>query len=293
MNSEEKICGWVLGYNVYSLPAANLWLISLGWSFAVLLGSETKVIASSESEIMVQIGVIVLGFLIGSYVVSKVLSIIQQINHEAQSFKEKMKAINRFMVSRNVPMSLQFKVKRYLEFQYMVRSSGDDNLVLLDGVSPWLKYELTAHLHKKIICRHRFYRALPSEVINRVCAIAKTYLYATGDVVVQRGEVALRMFFIVRGRLRVVHEGLPKDAPPPPTIVMEPPQWIGDTCMFQSMVRMKSIVAITHAELLTIFKSDVLQELTRFPESMQYYLYDQCIFKNDFKVFGIKIVCNQ
>ena len=40
------------------------------------------------------------------------------------------------------------------------------------------------------------------------------------------------MFFIVRGRLRVVHEDLPPDAPPPPTILMEPPQWIGDVCMY-------------------------------------------------------------
>ena len=191
LNSAERECGWVLAYNVYLLPASNLWLISLGWSSAVLLGSETKVIASTEREIMVQVLSITVGFFIGSWVVSKLLSIIQQMNHEAQAFQEKMKAINRFMVSRNVPVALQFKVKRYLEFQYMARSSGDDNLVLLDSVSPWLKLELTAHLHKKIICRHRFYRSLPSEVVNRICAIAKTYLYATGDVVVQRGEVAL------------------------------------------------------------------------------------------------------
>ena len=39
---------------------------------------------------------------------------------------------------------------------------------------------------------------------------------------------------------------------------MDPPSWIGDVCLFKDMVRAKTVVAVTHSELLSLTKSAVL-----------------------------------
>merc|ERR1719335_144114 len=109
------------------------------------------------------------------------------------------------MSARKVPLVLQAKVKRYLEYQFKARKIANQNLEFINKLSPWLRLELTEHLNRSVITRHPFFQQLPVRVLKHICGAAKTVLYAPGDVVVQKGHRASCMCFIVRGKLRVLH----------------------------------------------------------------------------------------
>merc|ERR1719191_1743837 len=58
----------------------------------------------------------------------------------------------------------------------------------------------------------------------------------------------------------------------PPPIVLQPPNWIGDLCLFQDYtVRTSTVVALTHAELLTVWKEAIDTLVNEFPQAQKAY----------------------
>merc|ERR1719487_2155301 len=122
-----------------------------------------------------------------------------------------MRSVREFMTSRKLPLVLQVKVRRYLEYQFRERKHVESDHDFISRLSPWLQLELTQHLHMGVVTRHPFFRNLPNRVLSRVCSEAKSVLYAPGDLVVQKHQRASCMCFVVRGKLRVLRGRNMKD----------------------------------------------------------------------------------
>merc|ERR1719253_1589289 len=106
---------------------------------------------------------------------------------------------------RKVPMDLQGKVKRFLEFQFKARKHSNVDVAFLHRVSPWIRIQLADHLHRRVIAKHPFFRGLGQKVFMRICSTATVLLCAPSDVVVQCGELATCMYCIVKGKLVVLN----------------------------------------------------------------------------------------
>merc|ERR1719379_2397132 len=115
----------------------------------------------------------ILSFLVCSTIISQIVVIIQKINASSAEFRERMRMIKEFMVSRKVPITLQVKVKRYLEYQFHARMDGSpENIEFIQTLSPWLRLELTEHLNRDVINRHPFFQGMPTRVLKRICGAA-------------------------------------------------------------------------------------------------------------------------
>lgn len=116
----------------------------------------------------------------------------------------------------------------------------------------------------------------------------------------QRGHRAACMCFVVHGRVKVLklhtqmsstsalgnedEEKGDVDPEAPLTVftptksqvnnlILEPPSWIGDICLFKETIRKNTVEALTHTEILTVAKDSIHQLLGEFPRLQP--LYDE------------------
>merc|ERR1719265_385918 len=123
-------------------------------------------------------------FMLCSTILSKIVVFMQKLNEDEAMLQENLRMATDFMANRNLPLKLQTKIKRYLEFQHKSNKvSLFAHYAFVDQLSPWLRLELTEQLNSEVLMRHPFFADLPRRTFKRVCAIAVTVLYAPGDLV--------------------------------------------------------------------------------------------------------------
>eukprot|EP00746_Dinoflagellata_sp_MGD_P021184 gnl/MRDRNA2_/MRDRNA2_149427_c0_seq1.p1 gnl/MRDRNA2_/MRDRNA2_149427_c0~~gnl/MRDRNA2_/MRDRNA2_149427_c0_seq1.p1 ORF type:complete len:755 (+),score=101.22 gnl/MRDRNA2_/MRDRNA2_149427_c0_seq1:233-2266(+) len=357
---------WIRRFDLQDLPTQDLYLMALQFAVAVITSGEASVGPGYIWELVYCVILMVISFLVCSVILSELVVICSKMNEDHREFRESLRAMREFMNSRQVPITLQGKIQRYLEFQHEKALSGQgDCEELLHGLSPSLGLELMESLHGETLMRHPFFLQLPPRVFRRACAVARNVLYAPGDIVVQKGHRAAAMCFILRGRVRIVankkgrrrrkeasrnkwgvfgssnpelgdvnsscsltsvpqsdmdiggsaqlstiesspsmgriHSGASAasscisgaescasglsrisavskqseiySAPKKQAedLELESPSWIGDLCLFKEMVRANTVIALTHAELLTVTKDSIVSLVREFPKLQPLY----------------------
>lgn len=289
---EPSVVGspWLRRYGLDKLPTSMQYLTSLHFATGLVTGNAIEITPGYWMERVYVLTMMIISFLVCSTIMSQIVVIIHKLNQNSTEFRERMRVIKEFMISRSVPMTLQAKVKRYLEYQFKSRKVTNDNLDFMHRLSPWLRLEVAEHLNKSVIIRHPFFQDLPLKVLKRVCMCAVTVLFAPGDVVVQKGHIATCMFFIVRGTLRILQAKTDEIKRNPRSVYLDAPSWIGDMCLFKEVVRTHTVMSTTHAELLTIQKEKLLGVIAEFPKSRKNYdEFQQKVIKGD--LIGAGILC--
>lgn len=259
-----------------SMPKLHLYFASLHFATGLVTGGSIGMEPGHWSERVFTIIMMILSFLVCSLVVSEIVVMLQKINESGKQHEENLRNITDFMKRRNVPLSLQAKIKRYLEFQHRSRTAGlEFNQGFVEQLSPWLQFELIEHLNGKVLARHPFLQELPPKVFKQICGIATAVLYAPGDIVMQRGHRATCMCFVVQGTLKVLKPKVPRSKKSQVNAnhalrpqIMTTPLFLGDPCLFldAESVRLNTVVALTHAELLALAVENFKPLIANFPK---------------------------
>lgn len=277
---------WMHRYGMQHISVEDKYLASLYFATGVMTGNDVGMDASHWPERIFVIVMMIISFLVCSTVLSEIVVMIQKMKADSAEFNERLRQMKEFMVKKKVPLTVQTKIQRYLEFQHKSQRSGmGDQQILFAQLSPWLRFELTEHLNGEIIRRHPFFQELPRKVFKHVCSVCNTVLYAPGDVIMQRGHRAACMCFIVHGKLHVQQASSRKSefgAAEKP-IIMSPPTFLGDACLFKESIRGNSVVALTHAELLLVHTDDLKPILLEFPKVKVMYESWVKIYENEAK----------
>merc|ERR550537_2157937 len=143
-------------------------------------------------------------FIALSTIISKIVIMFHKISQDHQDQEELMMQFKEFMAVGRVPYDLQARIKRYLEYQFKSRRDLQvRRFEMIERLSPWLRKELQVHLNKHVLTQHPFFQDFPREILQHVCCIAESVLCAPSDVVMQKGQKMMGMYFLVRGKLRI------------------------------------------------------------------------------------------
>lgn len=333
---------WQRRYGFDQISPSVRYIAALHFATGLVTGGELDISPGFWLERAFIIFMMNVSFLVCSSIISHIVAATHKINQEGSEFKERMRSVREFMTSRKLPLNLQIKVRRYLEYQFRERKNAfEADTDFMNRLSPWLRLELTQHLHMGVITRHPFFQKLPARVLTRVCSEAKTVIYAPGDLVVQRNQRASCMCFIVRGKLRVLrgrgmagdqddfwtndnddaqcrgsrmeairesNAGDTSQAQPrangnsqisqtgnsrklgksKTSVYLTSPSWIGDLCLFKDIIRSNTVVAVTHAELLTVYRDTIVELIAEFPKLLPYYKeFQEKVVKGDLAQAGV------
>jgi hypothetical protein len=113
---------------------------------------------------------VMLAMIIGSGVFGYVLGNVSEIvstDCVSARVQEKMHSVNAYMRSRNLPIPLQVRIRKF--FRYMLKhKSVYDERGILDELSLSLRYELTEYLNKDSIKRMPILHGLDTGCISMI-----------------------------------------------------------------------------------------------------------------------------
>merc|ERR1712087_1038304 len=111
-------------------------------------------------------------FIICSMVISMIFEMFSRIRQEMLEQEELMMTFRESMVAGQVPLTLQVKIKRYLEFQFVSRKNIQvRRSEMMDQLSPWLRQELLVHLNMKSLQEHPFFKLMPIDMLSHACCL--------------------------------------------------------------------------------------------------------------------------
>lgn len=283
---------WTRRYAVENLLPRDRYLIALHSSIGLLTASDMGLSPGYWGERTYVVFMMVVSYLLSAVILSQIVVVVGQLQESKAELKGRIGRAKEFMASRKVPAALQAKVRRYLEYEHSVSTRGDGHdRVFMEKLSPWIRLELNEHMNRPIIIRHPFFCSLARPVRKRVCGTAVTVLYAPGDVVVQRGHKAMSMCYIVFGKLKILRQGgraenKMTDEDP---IVLSPPCWIGDMCLFKDVLRTNTVQSMLHSECLMIEKEKLLSLFEEFPKAQKFYDdYKRRVLEGDLAATGVR-----
>jgi len=257
-------------------PAVQHYLVALQFATGLLTGAELQLMPGYWMERIFLTGMMIVSFLVCSMIISQIVVVMDKINQDNSEYLEHSRIIRDFMVSRGMPIKLQTKVKRYLEYQFKSRKVVHQNHDILFKLSPYLRMEIQEHMNKAILEHHPFFKGMDHSVLSQVCSLAQSVLYAPGDVVMRKGQIESLICFIVRGQLQIV------EARKGVSIYIRAPAWTGDRGLFVATIRMHTVTCSMHSELLTICQQDLIDLVKSIPAAEE-YIKDYCkrVIKND------------
>lgn len=252
---------WRRRYGLDNYSILTQYFVALHFTTGLITGGDMVIQPGYLVERIFTTVAMIFGVLCCSVIVSQVLLIMSRKSEMNLAFEEQLQRARDFLVHRKVPLELQAKIRRYLEAQFKMQMGlAGGYREFMTNLSPGLHVELTEHLNRTVITYHPFFKSVPRAALRCLCHEAEPVLYAPGDVVVELGHFALRAFFIVRGKLRVV-KGHGRHH-----VYLEPPSWVGDKCLFVEHRRTHTVVAVKPTETLALQKSSLLSVCCEFPD---------------------------
>jgi hypothetical protein len=268
---------WRRRYGITTDSPISQYLVSLQFATGLLTGAELQLMPGYWLERLFVTMMMVVSFVACSIIISQIVVVTEKISRETTEYLEQTRSIRDFMVSRDFPIRLQMKVKRYLEYQFKSRKVMlDINREILAKVSPFLRVEIQEHMNKAILESHPFFAGMEASVMSQVCCLARSVLYAPGDVVMRKGQLIHSIFFLVRGQLKIqdVREGF--------SIYMRAPSFVGDRGLFIDTCTLHTVVTIFHSEVLIIEQQALVDLIHEFQYAQSYIKeYYQRVKDND------------
>lgn len=274
----------------YGVELDDLWsqyLLALRFAAGMFTGNDMELQAGYWAERFYVVFIMFVSFIVCSTVVSKIIIVFHKINQEQAEQTELIQSFREFMGHGQVPLPLQAKVRRYLEFQF--RSRKDPSIrrfEMMERLSPWLRQELQEHMNKGVLLMHPFFKHMQKELLLYACCNAETVLCAPGDIIMQYGQVAHTVCFAIRGKLQVKkliepsNNGggggrssllmLKQEVARTQGVLLTSPAYIGAASIFREEVRQYSVISVTHSELLTLDKEVIDALGKQFPSALQY-----------------------
>ena len=255
-------CGWVVLYNFpIGTDGSTKYINSLYWcvqTFTTVGYGDITPLNDSQhiySVLVMLFGVGVYGYLIGN--VANILS--KRDPAKVQYFKniESLKAFSNF---RNIPLSLQKKIRDYYVYIWKKRL-GYDESVFISKLPVGLQNEVSLFLKRDILDKIPLFKGIDDRFLREMSLHLRPVVFTPGEYIFRKGDKGNEMFFVIQGKLEVisVDETKLKNS-------LSDGDFFGEIALFKNINRTASIRAITYSDLYILDKEVFDYCLKRFPE---------------------------
>ncbi|KAF4706443.1 hypothetical protein FOZ62_007249, partial [Perkinsus olseni] len=264
---------WLDAFGYRDKPILEIYIAALYWSFATMTTvgyGEIHPVNSREQIFGMLTMLLACG--VFAFFIGNIGGLIRSLDSESAKFRAKNKAIKKFLVERDVPLPLQTKVKRYLQFLWANgRDFGKENKNRDEGIlglmSNHLRGEVMLQLLGSSIKITPFLSDIPSSMLRRLCERCLTKAaHAPGDVVYEEGELASSMHFLVSGRVKVVYVGGAEREE-----FVDSGGYFGELALFLEALREGTARCIRFSETVALKRSEVIKLLPMYPKTKKRY----------------------
>lgn len=245
----------------------TLYLNSFYWSTTTLtsVGYGDIVARSSKERIIASIACFLGSFLTG-FIISSTTAAYGRAYKTTNAFREQMDKIKAYLSYRQVPPKLANRIINYFDY-YIARHALFDEQAILQTLSVPLRVELTSFLFEDVLKVIPLFKDInDSSFLSNVMMLLKPLSAAPGDILYRENDIALELYFVVKGSLVGTRANKPSYK-----VELHVGNHFGEKAVFskdgKSMVRRSmTVTAKTYCDLFSLLKKDFDAVIEDFPE---------------------------
>ena len=203
--------------------------------------------------------VMLFGVGVYSYVIGNVASLLANIDPAKSHHIENLERLTAFMSYRELPHSLQQRIRNYYNYLWEKRL-GYDETAVISTLPHSLRTEVNLFLKRDIIENVPLFKGASEEFIRDIALQMRPVIFMPGDFIFRAGEPGHDMYFVSRGKLEVLSED-------GKTIynTLREGDMVGEIALFFNKPRTASVRAITYCDLYRLDKEMFERVLAHYP----------------------------
>jgi CRP-like cAMP-binding protein len=232
--------------------------------YLVLLSRTADSEAVSNLEICMSILVMLIGMFLVPGIVGLLEGIVENLDAVSDVFEEKRTVVRSYMNLRNASGELQTRVLSYYDFLWAHHSVDESHLK--QHLPPNLHASISVHRFEKLLHKFDFVRGCDSAFLRDFSAGLQLRILPPNLRLYTAGSMALEMFVVASGELRVSDQAnavlatlLPGSVYGQTTLLIDPPP-----------IRDETVVVIDYSQLVVLTREALLSVLDLHPISHEY-----------------------
>jgi hypothetical protein len=254
-------CGWLaLSPDAYTGDKLTQYISSLYWVIGTLTSvgyGETA--ADRNVQKIYSIIVMLAGVGAFGYIIGTVAGILAKRDHAKGQYFSNLDQLNAFVQYREIPPSLQKRIRDYFSYIWKKRL-GYDEKTFLASLPQGLASEVSLHLKCEILDKIPLFKGVDSSFIEEVALNLKLDVFTPGEFIFKKGQKGSSMYFVIKGKLEVLSEdGSYINR-------LSDGDFFGEIALLTDQPRMASVRAITYCDLYILEKNVINMLMQKYPE---------------------------
>jgi Cyclic nucleotide-binding domain/Ion channel len=255
-------CGWLaIGGIDMEADDFSKYLRALYWCITTLATvGYGDIVPKTNLQTVYTMVVMLLGVGVYGYVIGNVTNLVANIDLAKTHYREKMERLAAFMRYRNIPPTLQRRLRDYHAYLWENRLGYDESTILAE-LPDSLRTEVALFLRRDFIEHAPLFQGASHELVREMALQLRPVVFTPGDFIFRMGQYGYNMYFISRGTVEIL-------APDGTTVIttLTDGQFFGELALLFSQPRTASVRAVDYCDLYTLDKDTFDQVLTRYPE---------------------------
>ncbi|ETW06265.1 hypothetical protein H310_02559 [Aphanomyces invadans] len=265
MSTDPAVNTWLKEKGLFAAPIADQYVTALYWAITTLATvGYGDVSAISTNERLFAIFAMFAGAGIFAYGITNIVALVSSLTAHETAFREKMDEINEYMAARDLPRQLRIEIRDF--FQNARKSKENDMLQeqdLLNDLSAMLRSKIALAINDHFLWKFPFFKGSDPNFIMDLALSMRMICFAPFEDVCVEGELGHEMFFIFRGAVEVLKDGVQ-------VTVLGENQYFGEMAILNNdCKRMATVRTLCFCELRMLSRVRFLEALVHFPKMMQ------------------------
>lgn len=214
----------------------------------------------TTDERIFAIAAMVVGAWIFAYGITNVVAMVGSLNAADGLFHLKMDELNDYMEARQLPVQLRFEIR---EFFFNARLSTETKLSneskILAELSALLRSKIAFAINDSVLSKMPFFIGADHNFLMELALSMRMVCFPPMEEVILEGEIGEEMFFIFRGVVEIVKEGVQLG-------LLGQKQYFGEMAILnQNCLRTATVRTLCFCELRMLTREKFLIALTHFP----------------------------
>ena len=255
--------GWVCREGMMDSGEGLNYVASLYWAFSTLTTvGYGDISARTSSEQAFSMIMMLMGVSWYAYVVGSMSTIMSSFDRQNKQVREKMLAVNTFIMDAKLEPELAIQVRSYFEYSLSKRNNGlstYDADEILSELSSSLKNDVITHVEADLISSVPFFKGKSRSFVADCIQMFQPMVVQEGDFIIKEGTAADEMYFLIKGRANVYY-GVKKIK------ALVEGSYFGEIGCIIGGIRRAGIRAVTTCELQCLSKRNLNMLLAEYPD---------------------------
>lgn len=265
---------WITHLDLQDKSTLEKYVTSLYWAFTTMstvgYGDITPYTVPEKIYAMVTM---IMASGVFAFTIGSIGALISKSNAVENQYREHVIAVNQYMKRKSLSSSLQFRVRRYLDYVWENKKKNllDEKQVLILLSEP-LRDEIYSHIHGVVIKFCLIFDEFEANFISQLAQTLINETFAPDDTIIEEGEMTSKMYFILNGKV-IIYHSFTKSV----FKILEPKKYFGEISFFTEHPRCASVKSVEFLDVLSLTRLNLESLLEKYPEAS---LINENILKN-------------